>query len=146
MGLLNRHRLWQVAVDAALLAIAWFAAFELRFDFDRAPGWGSYWQQTIAIAVGIKIASLLAFGAYNKWWRYVGMRDLAALGKAAIAATGVLFLLLSFVNFPRGATITPQPNKLQLAILRDPAATAKQKQDVRDKLATRTARPRDRSE
>ena len=143
MGLLNRHRLWQVAVDAALLAIAWYAAFDLRFDFDRAPGWGSYWQQTIAIAVGIKIVSLLAFGVYNKWWRYVGMRDLAALGKAAMVATGVLFLLLSFINFPRGATITPQPNKIQLGIQKDPAATAKQKETVAKDLAPRQARPRD---
>ena len=143
MGLLNRHRLWQVAVDAALLAIAWYAAFDLRFDFDRAPGWGSYWQQTIAIAVGIKIVLLLAFGVYNKWWRYVGMRDLAALGKAAMVATGVLFLLLSFINFPRGATITPQPNKIQLGIQQDPAATAKQKEAVAKDLAPRQARPRD---
>ena len=143
MGLLNRHRLWQVAVDAVLIAVAWYAAFDLRFDFDRAPGWGAYWQQTIAIAVGLKIASLLAFGAYNKWWRYVGIRDLAALGKAAIFATGMLFLLLSFVNFPRGSTITPQPNKIQLGIQRDPEATPEQKARVLSELATRQARPRD---
>ena len=32
MSLVNRHRLWQVLVDAAIVALAWFLAFELRFD------------------------------------------------------------------------------------------------------------------
>ena len=30
----NRHRLWQLAADAGLIALAWWLAFQLRFDFD----------------------------------------------------------------------------------------------------------------
>ena len=31
---ITRHRLWQVAVDAVLIAAAWYLAFQLRFDFE----------------------------------------------------------------------------------------------------------------
>ena len=30
----NRHRIWQLAADAALIAAAWWLAFQLRFDFE----------------------------------------------------------------------------------------------------------------
>ena len=30
--LVNRHRIWQLAADAALIAAAWYLAFQLRFD------------------------------------------------------------------------------------------------------------------
>ncbi|MBM2822464.1 MAG: Polysaccharide biosynthesis protein, partial [Thermoleophilia bacterium] len=30
----NRHRLWQVVVDAALIAVAWELSFFVRFDGD----------------------------------------------------------------------------------------------------------------
>ena len=31
---ITRHRLWQLAVDAVLIAAAWYLAFQLRFDFE----------------------------------------------------------------------------------------------------------------
>ena len=34
MRLLNRHRLWHVAIDAALVALAWWLAWQLRFDLE----------------------------------------------------------------------------------------------------------------
>ena len=75
MGLLNRHRLWQVAVDALLIAIAWYATYEVGFQISRNPGWNAYWKQTILIVVVVKLVSLAAFGAYNKWWRYLSLPD-----------------------------------------------------------------------
>ena len=32
----NRHRLWQVAADAGIVAVAWWVAWLLRFE-DRRP-------------------------------------------------------------------------------------------------------------
>ena len=68
MGLLNRHRLWQVAVDALLIGVAWYATYEVGFQIARNPGWNAYWQQTILIVIAIKLICLAGFGAYNKWW------------------------------------------------------------------------------
>ena len=28
----NRHRIWQILADAVLIALAWYLAFQLRFD------------------------------------------------------------------------------------------------------------------
>ena len=58
MGLLNRHRLWQVAVDAVLVGIAWYATYVVGFQIQRNPGWDAYWKQTIAIVIVIKLNCL----------------------------------------------------------------------------------------
>src|SRR5712672_748148 len=84
MGVLNRHRLWQVAVDAVLVGIAWYATYEVGFQIERNPGWNAYWKQTIAIVIVIKLLSLAAFGAYNKWWRYLSLPDIMALLRASV--------------------------------------------------------------
>ena len=53
MGVLNRHRLWQVAVDAVLVGIAWYATYEVGFQIERNPGWNAYWKQTVLIVIVI---------------------------------------------------------------------------------------------
>ena len=113
MGLLNRHRLWQVAVDALLVAAAWYATYEVGFQIARNPGWDAYWKQTILIVVAIKIVSLAAFGAYNKWWRYLSLPDVMALLRAIGIATIALLIVLSIVKFPRGVIIHPEASKGQ---------------------------------
>ncbi len=107
MGLLNRHRLWQVAVDAVLVGIAWYATYEVGFQIERNPGWNAYWKQTIAIVIVVKFASLAAFGAYNKWWRYLSLPDIMALLRAIGIATIALLIMLSIVKFPRGVIDSP---------------------------------------
>jgi FlaA1/EpsC-like NDP-sugar epimerase len=123
MGLLNRHRLWQVAVDAALVAVAWYATYVVGFQIQRNPGWDAYWKQTILIVVAIKIVCLGGFGAYNKWWRYSSLRDLNALVRAVAIASIALLVAFSIVKFPRGVTIHPQASKGQLAQLSAPDCT-----------------------
>ena len=118
MGLLNRHRLWQVAVDAVLVGIAWYATYVVGFQIQRNPGWDAYWKQTIAIVIVIKLICLAGFGAYNKWWRYLSLRDINALLRAIGIASIALLLAFSIVKFPRGVTIHPEASagqKTQLA-------------------------------
>ena len=111
MGLLNRHRLWQVAVDAVLVGVAWYATYEVGFQIERNPGWDAYWKQTILIVIAIKLVCLAAFGAYNKWWRYLSLPDIMALLRAIGIATIVLLIVLSIVKFPRGVIIHPRPRR-----------------------------------
>jgi FlaA1/EpsC-like NDP-sugar epimerase len=65
----NRHRLWQLVADAALIAAAWFFAFQLRFDFNVPPTFEDGLWTTIALVVAIKLAVFVALGFYNRWWR-----------------------------------------------------------------------------
>jgi FlaA1/EpsC-like NDP-sugar epimerase len=113
MGVLNRHRLWQVAVDAVLVGIAWYATYEVGFQIERNPGWDAYWKQTILIVIAIKFVCLAAFGAYNKWWRYASLPDIMALLRAIGVASIVLLIGLSIVKFPRGVIVHPEASKGQ---------------------------------
>jgi FlaA1/EpsC-like NDP-sugar epimerase len=82
-----RHRLLQVAVDACLVALAYLGAYLLRFDQGIPPRYEDLLRDTIAFVVVGKVAIFAAFGMYHKWWRYVGLRDLEAILKAAVVAS-----------------------------------------------------------
>jgi FlaA1/EpsC-like NDP-sugar epimerase len=91
-----RHRLLQVAIDAGLVALAYLGAYLLRFDNGIPPRYEDLLRDTIIFVVLGKVAIFAAFGMYHKWWRYVGLRDLEAILKAAVVASlvmvGALFI------------------------------------------------------
>jgi FlaA1/EpsC-like NDP-sugar epimerase len=90
--LLRRHRLWQIAVDAALIAGAWYLAFALRFDKGVPPVYDTYWRRTILIVVAVKLGILLLSGWYVKWWRYISLRDVQVLTRSVVLASVVLWV------------------------------------------------------
>jgi FlaA1/EpsC-like NDP-sugar epimerase len=96
---ITRHRLWQLAVDAVLIAFAWYAAWKLRFDQLRLPVFYRDYlgAETIALVVGIKLAVFMAFGFYNRWWRYVSTRDMWGAARGVVAASVLAYLLFYFV-------------------------------------------------
>ena len=109
----NRHRLWQLAIDVALVAAAWWIAWYVRFDgepprrYQRFLDW-----EIVFLVVAITIPIFVAFGFYNRWWRYVSMRDMwGAIRGVALAgvATFVVFSLfgrdIHTLKVPRGVWI-----------------------------------------
>jgi FlaA1/EpsC-like NDP-sugar epimerase len=106
----NRHRLWQIGADAVLIAAAWILAFQLRFDFNVPPTFDGALLQTTILVVAIKLAVFVAFGFYNRWWRYVSTKDMwrAALGvlvASALAALAVYFGDPFERRLPRGVVL-----------------------------------------
>ena len=107
----NRHRLWQLFADAALIAAAWYLAFQLRFDFTVPPYFRTMLWETVLIVVAIKLVVFVLFGFYNRWWRYVSMKDMwrAALGVAVasvIAANAIYFgYPVERLRLPRGVAL-----------------------------------------
>jgi FlaA1/EpsC-like NDP-sugar epimerase len=85
-----RHRMLQLVVDACLVALAYFLAFVLRFDSGIPPRYQDLLEQTIVVVVVGKVAIFTAFGLYQKWWRYVGLRDFETILKAVVVASLVL--------------------------------------------------------
>ena len=108
----NRHRIWQLAADAGLVAGAWTLAFYLRFDQGLPPYYQTLLWRTVLIVVAIKLAVFVAFGFYNRWWRYVSTRDMwgAARGVAVgCLVADVTVYLVSPVNglrLPRLIAVT----------------------------------------
>jgi FlaA1/EpsC-like NDP-sugar epimerase len=108
----NRHRLWQLVVDVGLVAAAWLLAWYVRFDDFEPPVYYRRYLEwdVVVLVVGITIPVFVAFGFYNRWWRYVSTRDMwgAARGVAMGAvATFLVFTLLDFhpARVPRGIWI-----------------------------------------
>jgi FlaA1/EpsC-like NDP-sugar epimerase len=91
-----RHRLLQLTADAGLVALAYWLAFALRFDQGVPDRYSDLLWQTIAFVTVGKVAIFAAFGLYQKWWRYVGLRDFESILKAVVTASlvivGVLFV------------------------------------------------------
>jgi FlaA1/EpsC-like NDP-sugar epimerase len=85
-----RHRVLQLVVDAGLVGLAYSLAFLLRFDQGIPPRYRELLGDTIAFVIVGKVAIFAAFGLYQKWWRYVGLRDLETILKAVVAASLVL--------------------------------------------------------
>jgi FlaA1/EpsC-like NDP-sugar epimerase len=106
----NRHRLWQLAADSVLIAVAWYFAFQLRFDFNVPPTFDDGLLATTVLVVAIKLGVFVALGFYNRWWRYVSTKDMwrAALGvlvASAIAALAVYFGDPFERRLPRGVVL-----------------------------------------
>ncbi|HST68707.1 MAG TPA: nucleoside-diphosphate sugar epimerase/dehydratase [Solirubrobacterales bacterium] len=93
-----RNRIQQIAADAALIALAYFLAFQLRF-LDDPNGWPQRYETLFAQSVGFVIAGKLivfyAFGLYQKWWRYVSGRDFLLILRAVAVASALLVIVFA---------------------------------------------------
>jgi FlaA1/EpsC-like NDP-sugar epimerase len=98
MRLLNRHRLWQLLVDAAIVAVAWVLAFELRFDHGLPVYYSTLLNRTLPIVIAIQLAVFIAFGFYNRWWRYVSVHDMWSLARGVVVACVVADLTVYFIS------------------------------------------------
>ncbi len=102
MGRLNhpvyRNRVLQVAADAALVALAYFLAFQLRF-LDDPNGLPHRYEVLFAQSVGFvvvgKLVVFAAFGLYQKWWRYVSGRDFLLIVRAVAVSSAILVVVFA---------------------------------------------------
>ncbi len=108
----NRHRLWQVAVDAALIALAWVASWYVRFEGNSRPRYYDRYLEwdVVFLVVGITLPVFVAFGFYNRWWRYVSTQDMWGVLRGVAAAVIAAFLVFTLLDFhpasvPRGIWI-----------------------------------------
>jgi FlaA1/EpsC-like NDP-sugar epimerase len=96
-----RNRVGQILADAALVALAYFLAFQLRF-LDDPHGWPHRYEVLFAQSVGFVIAGKLlifaAAGLYQKWWRYVSGRDFLFIARAVAISSALLVIAFSVVQ------------------------------------------------
>ncbi|HEX8752344.1 MAG TPA: nucleoside-diphosphate sugar epimerase/dehydratase [Solirubrobacterales bacterium] len=99
-----RNRVLQVVADAALLALAYFLAFQLRF-LDDPHGWPHRYEvlfvQTVGFVIVGKLVIFAAFGLYQKWWRYVSGRDFLLILRAVVVSFVILVAVFAVARpFP----------------------------------------------
>ena len=115
---IHRHSLPQLAVDGALVALAYYLAFELRFD--NGAGGSSQLphdyqllrERTIWWVLGGSLLVLVLARVYQRRWRYAGQRDYEAVLRAV-----VLIVLLSVVGIEVARPVHRYPHGITVAVV-----------------------------
>lgn len=106
----NHRRVVICAVQAVLLAIAYWLSFELRFDFVPPKDMAIIAMKSMPLVVAVQLAGFYAFGLLAGWWRYAGTSDFWDLAKATIACGVVLWpivlRLYGDAGYPRSVLLT----------------------------------------
>ncbi len=89
------HRLGQVAVDVTLVTVAYWLAYQLRFDFSVPGRFEETFAATLGVVIGLKLIVFTGARFYTKWWRFTSVRDLQAIVLAAIASSLLVTAVLS---------------------------------------------------
>ena len=97
----NVRRVGQVGVDAALLALAYWLAYVLRFDEGIPHRYQELLLDTIWITVPMQVAIFAAFGLYSKLWRFVDQKDFETILKATVVSTAGLIVVLFLFSIGR---------------------------------------------
>jgi FlaA1/EpsC-like NDP-sugar epimerase len=82
---LTRHSLPRLALDGALVALAYWLAWELRFDNGPTGRYEKLFERTVWWVLGGSMVVLLLSRVYQRRWRYSGQRDYEAVARAVLA-------------------------------------------------------------
>src|SRR5215216_103680 len=94
----HRHSLPQVAVDAGLVALAYYLAYVLRFDGEIPELYSDLFARTIGFVVVGSPFVFAVFGLYRHWMRYATQRDYLQIAQACVVATLALVAYVATVN------------------------------------------------
>jgi FlaA1/EpsC-like NDP-sugar epimerase len=115
-GILSPHRVWQLLVDAAIVAASWWLAFELRFDHGLNVPYTHLLERTLWLVLAIKLAVFIGFGFYNRWWRYTSLRDMWAAARGVAIASLVADVTVYLVNPVHGVRLPRSVAAMDLLI------------------------------
>jgi FlaA1/EpsC-like NDP-sugar epimerase len=82
---LHRRSIPQLAVDGALVALAYYLAFQLRFDHGPSGHYAELRARTIWWVLAGSLIVLVFSHVYQRRWRYSGQRDFEAVARAVVA-------------------------------------------------------------
>jgi len=94
----------QASIDAALVLVAWWLAFWLRFnldlpeEFEQLALWSSPWA-VLSYGVGLGLARV-----YRQVWSYIGLPELRQLAAGILLGailTAAVVLMMRYPSFPR---------------------------------------------
>ncbi len=105
MSGIGRSRLLQLLADAAIVAVSWLLAFELRFDQGLPVYYDTLLRRTILIVVAIKLAVFIMFGFHRRWWRYVSVRDMWSAARGVVVASLVADVTVYFLSPVHGVRL-----------------------------------------
>jgi FlaA1/EpsC-like NDP-sugar epimerase len=90
----HRHALPQVALDAGLVALAYYLAYRLRFDGGIPARYQDLFSHTIAFVICGSVVIFALFGLYRHWMRYSSQREYLQIAQAVAVS---VFALVGYV-------------------------------------------------
>jgi FlaA1/EpsC-like NDP-sugar epimerase len=109
---LHRHSLPQLAVDGALVAIAYYLAFQLRFDSGPPVQYAHLREDTIWWVLLGSLPVLVLSRVYQRRWRYAGQRDYEAVVRAVL-----VIVLLTVVAIEVLRPVHRYPHRSTVAVV-----------------------------
>jgi FlaA1/EpsC-like NDP-sugar epimerase len=94
----HRHSLPQLVVDGLLVALAYFLAFQLRFEWHVHGRYLDLFNATIIWVVLAYVVALAGFGLYQRLWTFVGQREYEAIIKGVAVATFVVVGVIALLH------------------------------------------------
>jgi FlaA1/EpsC-like NDP-sugar epimerase len=101
---LQRHLLPQLAVDGALVALAYWLAFQLRFTNGPSGHYAQLRDRTIWWVLAGTFPVLLSARVYQRRWRYSGQRDYEAVLRGVLAIVLLTVVAVAVVRPVEHAT------------------------------------------
>jgi FlaA1/EpsC-like NDP-sugar epimerase len=107
--LINPRTFLALLHDVIVAAVAWVAAYLLRFNFSiPAEHMQHMWQSVLWVAP-LQGAVFITYGLYRGMWRFASVPDLKrilfAVGSAAVLVAALLFMLSTSIKIPRSVLI-----------------------------------------
>jgi FlaA1/EpsC-like NDP-sugar epimerase len=94
----HRHSILQLLVDGVLVALAYYLAFQLRFDGHVLSRYEDLFERTIPWVIPVSLAVFAAFGLYQRLWTFVGQRDYEAVVKGVVVSTLIIVGLIALLH------------------------------------------------
>jgi UDP-GlcNAc:undecaprenyl-phosphate GlcNAc-1-phosphate transferase len=95
-----QYRLYEVALDAAVIAVAYYAAFRIRFQEPQFSAFLSPFLESFPIIIGCQIAGLSLSGKYRQVWRHFGAAELMYILRGILfGVAGSVILMVYLYRF-----------------------------------------------
>jgi len=101
---LHRHALLQLVVDGVLVALAYYLAFQLRFDKGPSGHYAVLRDRTIGWVLAVSLPVLVLSRVYQRRWRYSGQRDYEAVARAVLAIVLLMVVAVAVLRPVERAT------------------------------------------
>src|SRR5438132_8848599 len=89
-SLFYKRRLAEILLDVALITLAYYAAFRLRFDGMLPPAYASAFEATVGPVIAVTLTLLGLFGVYRGAWEYTGIFDVYRIVGAVLVSNVAL--------------------------------------------------------
>jgi FlaA1/EpsC-like NDP-sugar epimerase len=104
-----KRRVAEVLLDLCLVAIAYYAAYRLRFEGDQYRSNFQGFLNALPIVLGVQMVALVGMGVYRAVWHRFSLMDGVEIVKAVTVGTaaiaGIIFVMYRFVGYSRGVFV-----------------------------------------